>query len=108
VTLDVRGLAPLVQVYDMPTSVRFYRDLLGFQIMRTSPVLGGDGMCSRDRLHLPRPAFAGEFTCPQICVRTKPLARRTLRVRLCLPKIASGPSIAREGPCNNALDALSS
>lgn len=81
--LDVRGLAPLVQVYDMPTSVRFYGDLLGFQIMRTSPVLGGDGMCSRDRFHLPRPAFAGEFTC-----RTKPLARRTLRVRLCLPKIA--------------------
>jgi len=29
---------------------------------RTSPVLGGDGMCSRDRLHLPRPAFAGELT----------------------------------------------
>jgi len=29
-TLDVRGLAPLLQVYDMPTSVHFYRDLLGF------------------------------------------------------------------------------
>jgi len=91
----------------MPTSVRFYRDLRGFQIMRTSPVLGG-GMCSRNRLHLPWPAFAGEFTCPQVCVRTKPLARRTLPVRLCLPKIASGPSIARQGPCNNALHVLSS
>jgi len=35
--LDVRGLAPLLQVYDMPTSVHFYRDLLGFEIVNTSP-----------------------------------------------------------------------
>jgi len=26
--LDVRGLTPLLQVYDMPTSVRFYREVL--------------------------------------------------------------------------------
>jgi catechol 2,3-dioxygenase-like lactoylglutathione lyase family enzyme len=26
----VRGLCPLLQVFDMPTSLRFYRDLLGF------------------------------------------------------------------------------
>jgi glyoxylase I family protein len=30
--IDVRGLAPLLQVFDMPTSVRFYRDVLGFEI----------------------------------------------------------------------------
>jgi glyoxylase I family protein len=41
-TLDVRGLAPLLQVYDMPTSIRFYRDLLGFEVVMTSPVLGVD------------------------------------------------------------------
>jgi catechol 2,3-dioxygenase-like lactoylglutathione lyase family enzyme len=40
--LDVRGLTPLLQVYDMPTSVRFYRDLLGFEVISTSPVLGED------------------------------------------------------------------
>ncbi len=40
--LDVRGLSPLLQVYDIPTSVRFYRDLLGFEVVTTSPVLGED------------------------------------------------------------------
>jgi glyoxylase I family protein len=40
--LDVRGLTPLLQVYDMPTSVRFYRDLLGFELVSTSPTLGED------------------------------------------------------------------
>lgn len=40
--LDVRGLAPLLQVYDMPASVRFYRDVLGFEVVSTSPKLGDD------------------------------------------------------------------
>jgi glyoxylase I family protein len=40
--IEVRGLTPLVGVYDMPASVRFYRDLLGFEIVSTSPVLGKD------------------------------------------------------------------
>ena len=40
--LEVSGLTPLLQVYDMPTSVRFYRDVLGFEILSTSPVLGED------------------------------------------------------------------
>lgn len=39
---DVRGVAPLLGVHDMPTSVRFYRDTLGFQIVNTSPMLGED------------------------------------------------------------------
>jgi catechol 2,3-dioxygenase-like lactoylglutathione lyase family enzyme len=29
-------------VYDMPTSLRFYRDALGFEIVSTSPRLGDD------------------------------------------------------------------
>lgn len=45
--IDVRGLTPLLQVYDMPTSIRFYRDLLGFEVVTTSPKLGGDP----DRFH---------------------------------------------------------
>lgn len=28
--LTIRGLCPLLQVFDMPTSLRFYRDMLGF------------------------------------------------------------------------------
>ena len=34
--IEVRGLVPLVQVFDMPTSLRFYRDLLGFEVANTS------------------------------------------------------------------------
>jgi glyoxylase I family protein len=44
--LEIRGLAPLFQVYDMPTSIRFYRDKLGFNVEATSPALGGE-----DRFH---------------------------------------------------------
>lgn len=40
--LDVRGLTPLLQVYDMPTAIRFYRDSLGFTVVTTSPVMGED------------------------------------------------------------------
>jgi catechol 2,3-dioxygenase-like lactoylglutathione lyase family enzyme len=40
--LDIRGLTPLLQVYDMPASIRFYRDLLGFEVAATSPKLGED------------------------------------------------------------------
>ena len=29
-TIAVRGLCPLLQVFDMPTSLHFYRDILGF------------------------------------------------------------------------------
>jgi glyoxylase I family protein len=39
---DLRGVSPLLQVYDMPTSVRFYRDQLGFEIASHSPLLGED------------------------------------------------------------------
>jgi catechol 2,3-dioxygenase-like lactoylglutathione lyase family enzyme len=32
----VEGLAPLIQVFDMPTSVAFYRDILGFTVVNQS------------------------------------------------------------------------
>ena len=35
--IEVRGLAPLLQVYDMPTSIHFYRDLLGFELVQHAP-----------------------------------------------------------------------
>jgi catechol 2,3-dioxygenase-like lactoylglutathione lyase family enzyme len=40
--LKVQGLCPLIQVFDMPTSVRFYRDLLGFEIVNSSPSRSAD------------------------------------------------------------------
>jgi uncharacterized glyoxalase superfamily protein PhnB len=34
--INIRGLAPLLQVFDMPTAVHFYRDILGFELVTTS------------------------------------------------------------------------
>ena len=34
--LTIRGLCPLIQVFDMPSSLRFYRDVLGFAEVQTS------------------------------------------------------------------------
>jgi catechol 2,3-dioxygenase-like lactoylglutathione lyase family enzyme len=36
-SIEVRGVCALLQVFDMPTSVRFYRDVLGFEVVQTSP-----------------------------------------------------------------------
>ena len=41
--IPIRGMAPLLAVFDMPASVRFYRDVLGFEVIETShPALPGD------------------------------------------------------------------
>ena len=37
--IEVQALAPLIQVFDMPTSIRFYRDVVGFSVTATSPKL---------------------------------------------------------------------
>lgn len=34
--IEVTGVTALLQVFDMPTSVRFYRDMLGFEVVETS------------------------------------------------------------------------
>jgi len=45
--LDTRGLCPLLQVFDMPTSVRFYRDILEFELVSHAPLRAPDefGWC---------------------------------------------------------------
>jgi len=45
--IDMCGVCPLLQVFDMPTSVRFYRDILGCEIVGNAPLLGEDefGWC---------------------------------------------------------------
>jgi len=35
--LRIEGCAPLLQVFDMPRSVAFYRDLLGFEVVAQAP-----------------------------------------------------------------------
>ena len=30
--IDIQGMAPLLQVFDMPTAIRFYRDILNFEV----------------------------------------------------------------------------
>ena len=40
--IKVEGLAPLIQVFDMSRSVAFYRDVLGFEVVATSPARGRD------------------------------------------------------------------
>ena len=35
--IKVEGVAPLIQVFDMPRSIAFYRDVVGFEIVTTSP-----------------------------------------------------------------------
>ena len=34
--LNLRGVVPLIQVYDMPRSIGFYRDILGFEVLSQS------------------------------------------------------------------------
>jgi glyoxylase I family protein len=34
--IAIRGLCPLLEVFDMPRSIAFYRDLLGFDVVKTS------------------------------------------------------------------------
>ena len=41
-SIEVRGVCALLQVFDMPTSVRFYRDILGFEIVQTTTPRDGD------------------------------------------------------------------
>jgi glyoxylase I family protein len=45
--IEMRGVCPLIQVFDMPTSVKFYRDKLGFEVKEHAPLLGEDefGWC---------------------------------------------------------------
>src|SRR6266850_1963695 len=38
--IEIQGMAPLLKVFDMPTSIRFYRDVLGFEVESTSKPRG--------------------------------------------------------------------
>jgi catechol 2,3-dioxygenase-like lactoylglutathione lyase family enzyme len=36
ITKQIQGVAPLLQVFDMPVAIGFYRDVLGFEIVQAS------------------------------------------------------------------------
>jgi glyoxylase I family protein len=40
--IDIGGIAPLLEVFDMPTSIAFYCDVRGFEIVSTSEPGDGD------------------------------------------------------------------
>jgi glyoxylase I family protein len=40
--IEIQGLAPLLQVFDMPRSIAFYRDMLGFQVVGAAPHVPDD------------------------------------------------------------------
>lgn len=44
-TIDIRGVAPLLTVFDMPTSLRFYREVLGFELVSHSGRGENSGWC---------------------------------------------------------------
>jgi len=41
--IEIQSLTPLLQVFDMPASLHFYRDLLGFSLISHSPPYDRDG-----------------------------------------------------------------
>jgi glyoxylase I family protein len=41
VAIDLDALCPLLQVFDMPKSVKFYREVLGFELAGNSPIVKG-------------------------------------------------------------------
>lgn len=35
-TIEIRGMTPLLQVFDLPVSLAFYRDVLGFETVQST------------------------------------------------------------------------
>jgi catechol 2,3-dioxygenase-like lactoylglutathione lyase family enzyme len=67
--IEVRSVSALLQVFDMPASVRFYRDVLGFEIVETSPREGDQfdwGLLRLNEAYLMlNTAYEQEFRPPQ-------------------------------------------
>jgi catechol 2,3-dioxygenase-like lactoylglutathione lyase family enzyme len=42
--IEIRGMSPLLSVFDMPASLAFYRDVLGFEIVQDSGQADDSGM----------------------------------------------------------------
>jgi glyoxylase I family protein len=68
-SIEVGGVCVLLQVFDMPASVRFYRDALGYEIVETSPREGDQfdwGLLRlNDTFLMLNTAYEQEFRPPQ-------------------------------------------
>ena len=42
--IEFGGIAPLLEVFDLPASIRFYRDVLGFEVLQMAPAGGWAGL----------------------------------------------------------------
>jgi glyoxylase I family protein len=40
--IEVKGVAPMVQVFNMPRSIAFYRDVLGFKVVSAAKAMSAD------------------------------------------------------------------
>jgi glyoxylase I family protein len=80
--MDIHGVAPLLQVFDMPTSLRFYRDVLGFTVWGSSQPGDDCNWCGL-RLHgaevMLNTAYEAEYRPP-----TPDLARIAAHEDTCL------------------------
>jgi glyoxylase I family protein len=45
VEIKLENLCPLIQVFDMPASLAFYRDVLGFELVQAAPPAGECDWC---------------------------------------------------------------
>ncbi len=93
--LEIRGLCPLLQVFDMETSIRFYCDVLGFEIGATSKPSGHFGWALLRLERPPAPDAARVsahddttiyFGCPDVDAAYEHLRNKGLDVKR--PKIA--------------------
>jgi glyoxylase I family protein len=39
-SIPIHGMAPLIQVFDMPAALAFYHDILGFEVVQRAPASG--------------------------------------------------------------------
>ncbi len=53
-TFVLSGVCPLLQVFDMPTALAFYRDVIGLSVVRSSPSRPGAGADDVDWVWLRR------------------------------------------------------
>ena len=77
--LDIHGIVPLLQVFDMPVSVHFYRDVLGFDLVQTSPKLSENASIrvaplSCNIAQFTSSAFSESFG--DVCTKSKPSTSR--------------------------------
>ena len=107
--MDIHGVAPLLQVFDMPTAIHFYRNVLGFTVWASSEPGDNRNWCGGFRLHGAEVMLNTAYEAGPAPTLSRPGAHRlTSRTRACfwvqrsrcrLPSLACkrGPPEGAEG-----------